>query len=70
MTALSQLALHLDHLNGQVDSIAGYAAPNFVNNAINAVSDKTNGKTTAFESSANAVAHELRSVFANANGGT
>lgn len=70
MTALSQLALHLDHLNNQVDTVSGLPLPNFVNGAINSVEDKSNGKTTAFESSANAVAHELRAVFANAGGGT
>lgn len=70
MTALSQLGLHLDHLNNQVDSVSGLPLPNFVNGAINSVTDKTSGTTTAFDSSANAVAHELRAVFANAGGGT
>lgn len=68
MTALSQLALHLDHLNDQVGSISG--SPVLPNGLINTVEDRFNGNTTAFDSSANAVAHELRSVFANANGGT
>jgi hypothetical protein len=68
MTALSQLALHLDHLNQQVGSISGSALP--INGVVNAVSDRFNGNTTAWDSSSNAVAHELRAVFANASGGT
>ena len=68
MTALSQLALHLDHLNNQVDTVSGSAY--LPNGLINSVQDRYNGNTTAFDSSANAVAHELRSVFANASGGT
>lgn len=68
MTALSQLALHLDHLNNQVSTISGSAV--LPNGLINTVQDRFNGNTTAFDSSANAVAHELRAVFANASGGT
>jgi hypothetical protein len=68
MTALSQLSLHLDHLNSQIPTVSGSAY--LPNGAINAVQDRFDGQTTAFDSSANAVAHELRAVFANAGGGT
>jgi hypothetical protein len=73
MTALSQLALHLDHLNDQVEGTSGLAIPfvgGLVNRGINAATDPTTGAVTQFDSSANAVAHELRAVFANAGGGT
>lgn len=77
MTALSQLALHLDHLNDQVGQTSGIGLPvvgSGVNNAINAVvnssQDPTTGGVTAFNSTSNAVAHELRAVFANQGGGT
>jgi Transglycosylase SLT domain len=77
MTALSQLALHLDHLNDQVGQTSGIGLPivgSTVNNAINSVvnssQDPTTGGVTAFNNTSNAVAHELRAVFANAGGGT
>ena len=73
MTALNQVAAHLELLNSQVDKVAGHSIPgigNTVNSAINAY-DRNSGKSGIidWESTADAVAHETRSLFAGSGEG-
>jgi hypothetical protein len=74
MTALNQVAAHLDLLDGQVGQVAGHEIP-LIGNTINAAEnayDRNSGKPGIinWESTSDAVAHETRSLFSGASGGT
>jgi len=74
MTALNQVAQHIGHLAQQIDGTSGIAAPlglgTLINKGVNAASDPYTGKVTAYQSTADAVAHETRKLFAGSSGGT
>lgn len=74
MTALNQVAQHIGHLAQQIDGTSGVAAPlglgTLINKGVNAATDPYTGKVTAYQSTADAVAHETRKLFAGSSGGT
>jgi hypothetical protein len=74
MLALNQVAAHLEQLSGQVGKVAGHSIPgvgNYINAAENAF-DRVSGKPGIidWESTADAVAHETRALFAGSGSGT
>lgn len=74
MLALNQVASHLDQLSNQVDKVAGHSIPgigNYVNAAQNSFMRNSGAPGIIdWESTADAVAHETRALFAGAGGGT
>lgn len=73
MLALNQAAQHVGQLSQLINSVAGHSIPvigDYVNSAENAFTDPSTGKTTAWNTIADAVAHETRKVFAGGSGGT
>jgi hypothetical protein len=74
MMALNQVAAHLEQLAGQTGKVAGHSIP-LIGNALNAAEnayDRASGETGIidWESTADAVAHETRALFAGSGGGT
>lgn len=73
MTALNQVASHLDELASAMSGTAGSGIPiigKYINEAYNATTDPVTGKVTTWNTKADAVAHEVRKLFAGSGGGT
>lgn len=73
MRSLNQAAVHLGQLATQVGGTSGIAAPlvgGLLNRALNATEDPYTGDVTRYQTSADAVAHEVRALFAGTSGGT
>jgi hypothetical protein len=73
LTSLNQFAAHAQQLNDMIPQLAGSGIPvigHAYNAAVNTLEDPMNGQLTAWQTKANAVAHEARAVFAGQSGGT